>query len=108
MATKVDYTNKDQWLWCLHCERFFQVGDLIKAAGEKDYEAECPFCTASGHGDIYVWDSWVINHPGGWEHWPKSEKELTKGLAVPMYAHKEVIPLEDLKPFERHIQVLFL
>ena len=73
------YTD-EQWLWCLHCERFFQHKDLI---GE-----DCPLPNCNGAGlelDIFSWDSWPQQNPELKKHWPKSTNELKKELHCPLY-----------------------
>lgn len=85
-----DYSeHPDQWMWCLHCARFFQAKDLEE--DECGGKQACPFCGAAGIGiDVYEWDSWVKGNPNSdWSHWPKSESELSKGLHVSMYPKKE-------------------
>ncbi|MBM4397133.1 MAG: hypothetical protein FJ087_15770 [Deltaproteobacteria bacterium] len=72
----------EAWLWCLHCERFFQAKDL-QPDGVGGVQA-CAFddCDGAGvHVDIFEWDSWARQNPsdcGRW--WPKSTNELVKGM----------------------------
>jgi hypothetical protein len=64
----------DQWLWCLHCQRFFQGRDA--RFDGRAYEG-CAFadCGAAGYQvDIHDWDTFK-------EHsWPQLS-ELKKGLS---------------------------
>ena len=66
------------WLWCLHCERFFQAKHLeIDFLGNR---GQCPFCNAAGLSvDIHHWDSFGVNNP----RWPTSIAELRYGMRVP-------------------------
>ena len=71
--------DRNDWLWCLHCERFFPASDLGR--GER-----CAFedCDGSVLGaDIFKWDR--LNEDDELEHWPKSVAELKKGLVCPLY-----------------------
>ena len=74
----------DQWLWCLHCERFFQARHLkpdITGGNEG-----CAFDGCDGAGidvDIFEWDSWAEQND--LSHWPKSIHELSYGLEVSLY-----------------------
>ncbi|MEI8255890.1 MAG: hypothetical protein WCJ30_09470 [Deltaproteobacteria bacterium] len=65
----------DQWLWCLHCQRFFQGRDArCDAIGGTQ---GCAFKDCDGAGyqvDIHDWDSFAGRR------WPKRE-ELRKGLS---------------------------
>jgi len=76
--------DKEQWLWCLHCERFFQVKDLrADVVGGK---RGCAFEDCNGAGfnvDIYIWDDWARQND--LKHFPKSITELEKGLRCPLY-----------------------
>ena len=73
--------KKEDWLWCLHCERFFQAKDLrADIVGGKE---GCAFedCDGAGFGvDIFTWDNWLSQNPELKKHWPKSTKELKKGM----------------------------
>jgi len=70
----------DSWLWCLHCERFFQAKDYAQKLGA-GFGGKCPFCGASGLGiDIYPWCQCEE-----FDHWPKSESELSYGQHCSMY-----------------------
>ena len=76
----------EQWLWCLHCERFFQAKDLRPdvVGGNEG----CAFSDCDGAGlsvDIFIWDDWASQHPDELKHWPKSTKDLHKGLLCPLY-----------------------
>jgi len=67
------------WLWCLHCERFFQARDL---RDDNIANQACAFedCDGGGIGvDIFPWDGWVAQNPD-LKHWPKSVNELKKGM----------------------------
>jgi hypothetical protein len=69
----------EQWLWCLHCERFFQAKHL-KLDFLGNY-GQCPFddCGAAGLDiDIYAWDE-CHDDP----EWPISVEELSHGLRFP-------------------------
>jgi hypothetical protein len=89
--------NKDtltgqEWLWCLHCERFFQAKDLQRDdCGDKEGCAFFADCGGAGLDvDIYRWNSWAIQNPELREHWPKSTKELHKGLRCPLHPGQEI------------------
>lgn len=79
----------DTWLWCLHCERFFQARDYAHRLGH-GFGGSCPFCAAAGicH-DVFFWDSWAEQNPGDIKHWPKSVAELSYGLVCPLYPEKD-------------------
>jgi len=66
------------WLWCLHCERFFQVKHLvIDHIGNRQ---GCPLCGAAGLSiDIYLWNTEAINDP----RWPTSIEALHYGMRSP-------------------------
>jgi len=69
----------EQWLWCLHCERFFQAKHL-KLDFLGNY-GQCPFddCDAAGLDiDIFAWDE-CRDDP----EWPTSEEELSHGMRFP-------------------------
>jgi hypothetical protein len=73
----------DRWLWCLHCERFFQVRhlrfDLLRIE-------RCPFDDCIGAGldqDLFLWDDW--RQPGD-PRWPDDESELELGMRSPEIA----------------------
>lgn len=79
-----DELHPDQWLWCLHCERFFQAKDLQPDGINGEGCAWFPECDGAGLGvDIYIWDSWAVQNE--LKHWPKSVKELDKGRKCPLY-----------------------
>jgi hypothetical protein len=69
---------EEVWLWCLHCERFFQVKHLkIDFLGHR---GECPFCGAAGLSvDIHHWDSFGTDNP----RWPSGISELSYGMRSP-------------------------
>lgn len=69
---------RDVWLWCLHCERFFQVKHLaVDRPGSRE---ACPFCGAAGFSlDIFLWNTEAIDNP----RWPKSIDELRYGMRSP-------------------------
>lgn len=81
--------SRNAWLWCLHCERFFQVKHLkVDFLGNRQ---GCPFpdCGAAGFDvDIYAWDDWAKSEPT----WPKSEKALRYGTRSNAAAWLEVLP----------------
>ncbi len=83
----------ESWLWCLHCERFFQAKDLtFDDAGNWQGCFWLRECGGSGIGvDVYAWDSWPKQNPDMWEHWPKSEVELKHGLSCPLYSGGGII-----------------
>jgi hypothetical protein len=69
----------EQWLWCLHCERFFQAKHL-KLDFLGNY-GQCPFddCGAAGLDiDIFAWDE-CRDDP----EWPTSEEQLSHGMRFP-------------------------
>jgi hypothetical protein len=69
----------EQWLWCLHCERFFQAKHL-KLDFLGNY-GQCPFddCGAAGLDiDIFSWDE-CRDDP----EWPTSVEELSHGMRFP-------------------------
>ena len=77
--------KNDDWLWCLHCERFFQRKDLKPYNGGKQ---GCAFENCNGAGfniDIFSWDAWPTHDPHLKKHWPKSVKELKKGMHGYLY-----------------------
>jgi hypothetical protein len=64
----------DQWLWCLHCSRFFQGRDA-RFDGRDFQGCAFPDCGAAGyHIDIHDWNAFEG------ENWPKLS-ELKKGLS---------------------------
>ncbi len=72
------------WLWCLHCERFFQAKDL--RPDDIGGSEGCSFldCDGAGYGiDIFDWDDWTRQNE--LKHWPKSKSELKRGLRCPLY-----------------------
>jgi hypothetical protein len=76
--------SPDDWLWCLHCERFFQVKDMRPddVCGKQG----CAFedCDGAGLGvDIYDWDDWAKQND--LKHWPESTGALHKGMRCPLY-----------------------
>lgn len=80
--------HPERWLWCLHCERFFQAKDLRSdfTGGKQG----CAFDGCDGAGwkmDIFDWDDW--NQDDDLAHWPKPEDELAKGQFCPLYPEKE-------------------
>jgi len=77
----IDSLDSDEWLWCLHCEKFFQGKELC-SADESGERQSCPFCGTSGYGvDIYNWDDWCKDKNGNRkEHWPKEDSELNSGM----------------------------
>ncbi len=71
---------QETWLWCLHCERFFQVKDLVFDGWRFE---RCPFedCGAIGLDfDIFLWNDFRAPGAGGW---PTSEAELRFGMRSP-------------------------
>lgn len=75
------------WLWCLHCERFFQAKYLRPDdIGGKEGCAFFGECNGAGLGvDVFPWDDWPKQNSDLWEHWPKSESELSHGLHCSLY-----------------------
>lgn len=75
----------DAWLWCLHCERFFQAREYAVKLG-KGFGGRCPFCGAAGIGlDVYFWDDWPKQHEEMWGFWPKSVAEISYGMKCSLY-----------------------
>jgi len=79
--------KEDDWLWCLHCERFFQAKDIkpqrINIRKNVFFTNNCAFDDCNGRGigiDLYPWDSWLSQNPELKKYWPKSTKELKKGM----------------------------
>lgn len=81
----------DNWIWCLCCERFFQLKDIKRDPEGKD---RCCFedCDGIGFGiDLFSWDDWsedIVDIVAGKNHirkswWPKNTSELVKGLHCP-------------------------
>jgi hypothetical protein len=63
---------QEVWLWCLHCERFFQLKHINRDS--------CPFCGAAGLSvDIHLWNTWATDNP----RWPASIDELSYGMLSP-------------------------
>jgi len=79
------------WLWCLHCEKFFQAKDLcIDTVGLKQGCPNIESCGGSGFDvDIFPWDDWPKQNPDLWERWPKSETELELGMCCPLYLNRK-------------------
>ncbi len=72
------------WLWCLHCERFFQAKDL--RPDDCGGKQACAFEDCDGAGldvDIYDWNDWAKQND--LKHWPGSTGALKKGLKCPLY-----------------------
>ena len=70
----------EQWLWCLHCERFFQGRDA-RPDNLGGVQA-CAFAECDGAGcqvDLFEWDVWPEGCPEILPRWPKAH-ELRKGL----------------------------
>lgn len=79
--------DREQWLWCLHCERFFQAKDL--RPDDVGGRQACAFEDCDGAGlevDIYTWDDWARQNE--LTHWPKSTAELHKGQRCPLYPER--------------------
>ena len=78
---------KDDWMWCLHCERFFQVRDLeVVVLTDGEFWVSCAFDDCCGAGfdvDLYTWNSWAKQNRV--PHWPGSDAKLEKGLCCPLY-----------------------
>ena len=78
---------KDDWMWCLHCERFFQVRDLrVFVLTDGEFWVSCAFDDCDGAGfdvDLFEWDSWARQNRV--PHWPTSDAELEMGLCCPLY-----------------------
>jgi len=75
------YLDPEAWLWCLHCERFFQAKDL-KPDRYKGHQ-NCAFdrCNGSGYKiDIFDWDAWATSGSKRIPHWPSDVSELEKGM----------------------------
>ena len=62
--TDYDRLSPDQWLWCLHCEKFFQKKNLRQ--DDVGLRQGCAFygeCGGAGFDvDIFVWDSWAVKN----------------------------------------------
>lgn len=70
----------DRWLWCLCCERFFQVKHLAYDAHKIE---RCAFGDCIGAGldrDIFLWDAW--RDPAD-PRWPRHARELRHGMRSP-------------------------
>lgn len=84
MYPKKEILNKEQWLWCLHCERFFQVKDLKPDVVGGNEGCAFEDCDGAGLGiDIFIWDEWAKQN--NLKHWPKSTSGLYKGLKCSLY-----------------------
>jgi len=84
-------TNDDDWLWCFHCERFFQAKDLKIDTTCGELQA-CAFEKCDGEGfliDIFRWDDWPSQNPELKKHWPKSIEELKKGMHCSLYPEEK-------------------
>lgn len=69
---------EELWLWCLHCDRFFQVKDLQE--DHFDSREKCPLCGAAGFDvDIYLWNTHANGHPD----WPQQMEDLRFGQRSP-------------------------
>ena len=70
---RIEEAAPTAWLWCLHCNRFFQRRRLRREyLGPRE---RCAFCEAGGLGiDIFPWDAFRQ------DDWPESESELRHGL----------------------------
>lgn len=80
----------ESWLWCLHCERFFQAKDLTKDCTGGREGCAFPPCGGAGLGvDIYAWDDWYKQEKERMPHWPKSTAGLTKGMVCCLYPGDE-------------------
>ncbi|MFH1609601.1 MAG: hypothetical protein ABID40_03125 [Candidatus Bipolaricaulota bacterium] len=66
------------WLWCLHCERFFQLKDVRRERGLVRCGSGVP-CDGSAR-DMAVWNSWPEQNPDLRAWWPKTTAELHRGL----------------------------
>lgn len=74
------------WLWCLHCERFFQVKDLRPDVCGGNEGCAFEDCDGAGLGvDIFPWDDWPKQNQHLWDKWPKSVSELTYGMVCSLY-----------------------
>lgn len=85
--TGVTELDAEQWLWCLHCQRFFQA----KSLGEDDNggRQRCAFCDASGfHVDIWEWDAWTKDERWPKPHWPTEVESLYSGQLCLLYEEK--------------------
>jgi hypothetical protein len=74
------YLEPEAWLWCIHCEKFFQVKELLDA--EVGGKSKCPTkkCKGSGFGkDIFKWDAWAGAGASRLKNWPTSVEELKSG-----------------------------
>ncbi len=71
-----------QWLWCLHCERFFQGRDA--RADALGGQQACAFdeCTGAGYCvAIFDWDHWPMGDAEAMLRWP-AERDLRHGLVT--------------------------
>jgi hypothetical protein len=93
----------DQWLWCLHCERFFQGRDARPDCIGGVQGCAFEHCEGAGHGvDIFEWNVWPEGMPAVKGQWPR-EEQLHKGLiahAWPSEANDvQEMSLEDCARF---------
>src|SRR5258706_300934 len=77
----------EQWLWCLHCERFFQGRDARRDCVGGIQGCAFPECDGAGYGvDIYDWDAWPQDDPHVLVRWP-AQSELHKGLRAAAWSN---------------------
>ncbi len=74
--------DPDQWLWCLHCHRFFQGREARpdRVGGMQS----CAFadCDGAGFGvDLLAWDDWPRQNPDLRASWPV-RSDLRTGLVL--------------------------
>lgn len=123
MKDPEQYYDPETWMWCLHCDKFFQVKDmkLVALGNGKRERQKCPFCGAAGIGiDLRKWDWPKEDHDFFPNHWPRSVQEITRGMIRTPYEnemerrmeiekkHGEVQEQEDdeILPVEKEMKIV--
>jgi hypothetical protein len=70
---KMFYRKKEEWVWCLHCERVYQVGEyraekpdrMMINMGFKEDLQMCPYAGCDGDTvtDSWPWETIREKHP---------------------------------------------
>lgn len=75
IQTKAFGRKVGSWVWCLHCERCYKVGEFRK---EKDGLEYCPYPDCSGDTlmDSFPWKALKEKHPE-YPDIPERDKEYS-------------------------------